>query len=277
MKTEILTQADLTILKATFPRESLGVKVQSISKDKSRAMLVLYLQHTHVQDRLEQVDPAWSTEVLREERTGDTVYVRIRMTVKGVTRENVGEGSDPKGAYSDALKRCAMLFGVGRYLYDSPTVWADYSEQRDRFRHWTMDDYERALNGSSSSKPSRTSVTPKPKAASAGGAKEQNSSGDPGLTTSARGGSPSPAPASPTEAVTQAKEPTPREKRSSRTRDQLNRILLSLYRPYLTRFPKTRFMDLLRSRYGVPETRMMTQEQIEDLVQYMEQQLANAA
>ena len=72
--------------------------------------------------------------MINEERLGDSVYVRIRMTLKGVSRENVGEGGDPKAAYSDALKRAAMLFGVGRYLYDSPTVWADYNESRDRFR-----------------------------------------------------------------------------------------------------------------------------------------------
>src|SRR5690606_28562663 len=109
-------------------KDRLGIKVQSFNKDRTRAMLVLYLQHTDVQDRLEQVDPSWTSEILHEEKSGDTVYVRTRVTVKGVYRENVGEGGDPKAAYSDALKRAAMLFGVGRYLYDSPTVWTEYNE-----------------------------------------------------------------------------------------------------------------------------------------------------
>ena len=57
---EILSRDDLKILKSPFPKDSLGVKVQSVSKDRNRAMLVLYLQHTDVQDRLEMVDPAWT-------------------------------------------------------------------------------------------------------------------------------------------------------------------------------------------------------------------------
>src|SRR3954463_12884110 len=141
-----LTQEDLKILKSDFPKDRLGVKVQSFNRERTRAMLVLYLQHTDVQDRLEQVDPAWSSEVIHEEKVGDSVYIRMRMTVKGVFRENVGEGGDPKGAYSDALKRCAMLFGVGRYLYDSPTVWVEYNDQKDRYRQFSVDEWERAAN-----------------------------------------------------------------------------------------------------------------------------------
>ena len=142
-----LSVEDLKILKSPFTQERLGVKVQSYNRERTRVMLVLYLQHTDVQDRLEEVDPAWSCETLHEERAGDAVYVRTRLTIKGVARENVGEGGDPKSAYSDALKRCAMLFGVGRYLYDSETVWADYDDARDRFKQWTVADYDGALKG----------------------------------------------------------------------------------------------------------------------------------
>ena len=141
-----LVKEDLEILKSAFPKERLGIKIQAVSREKTRAMLVLYLQHTDVQNRLEEVDPAWTCEVVSEEKLGDSVFVRSKLTVKGVTRENVGEGSEPKGAYSDALKRCAMLFGIGRYLYDSPTVWAEYDESKDRFKHWNYEDYEKALN-----------------------------------------------------------------------------------------------------------------------------------
>ena len=142
--TGLLTGDDLKVLKARFSNDRLGVKVQSFNRERTRAMLVLYLQHTDVQDRLEEVDPSWSCEIMSEEHLSDTVYVRSRLGIKGVYRENVGEGADPKAAYSDALKRCAMLFGVGRYLYEALTVWVDYNDSRDRFRQWTADDYEAA-------------------------------------------------------------------------------------------------------------------------------------
>jgi hypothetical protein len=273
----ILTREDLQILKAPFPKDSLGVKVQSTSKDRTRALLVLYLQHTDVQDRLEMVDPAWTSEVIHEERVGDTVYVRIRMVVKGVSRENVGEGNDPKAAYSDALKRAAMLFGIGRYLYDSPTVWADYNESRDRFRQWSIQDYEKAAKGqyvtptpaaapapvsSALASPATASASAPAPAASKEAPKEKLSGAAPGLTTKA--------PAAGQEKATKGKS-------SARSREQLNRVLMNLYRPYLTKFPETRFVELLQSRYNVGETRLMTLEQIEDLVSYMEQQLSSAA
>jgi hypothetical protein len=234
-----LSPADLKVLKAPFSKERLGVKIQNFNKDRSRAMLVLYLQHTDVQDRLEEVDPAWTTEVLKEERIGDSVYVRIRLTVKGVSRENVGEGNDPKGAYSDALKRCAMLFGVGRYLYDSDTIWVDYDESRDRYRQWSIEDYERVSKGASTE--SR-----------------------PGLKTGS----------------IEKKEPKVKaesKKTVARPREQLNRVLMNLYRPYLSRFPETKFIEFLTARYGVGETRLMTVEQMEDLVQFMEEQLKSVA
>lgn len=247
-----LSREDLKILKSPFPKDSLGVKVQSISKDRNRAMLVLYLQHTDVQDRLEMVDPAWTSEVINEERLGDSVYVRIRMTLKGVSRENVGEGSDPKGAYSDALKRAAMLFGVGRYLYDSPTVWTEYNESRDRFRSWTIQDFEKSARGS------YTTPTPEPSAAA------EVEAETPGLTTQTT-----------PKAAVQPKTETAAGKKTTRSREQLNRVLMNLYRPYLTKYPDTRFVELLQNRYNVGETRLMTIEQIEDLVSFMEQQLSS--
>lgn len=244
-----LSIQDLRILKAPFPRERLGVKVQTFSKDRTRAMLVLYLQHTDVQDRLEEVDPAWRTEVLKEDRMGDLVYVRIRLTVKNVSRENVGEGSDPKSAYSDALKRCAMLFGVGRYLYDSETIWVDYDESKDRYRQWSIEDYDRATH-------------PKPQ-----NVKSTSSEPKPGLKTM------------PFVAAEESKPKSKIEskKASARSREQLNRLLMNLHRPFLTRFPDTKFVELLNGRYGVGETRLMTVEQMEDLVSYMEEQLRSVA
>lgn len=146
-----LTQEDIKKLSAEFPKESLGVKVQSLSKDKTKAMLILYASHTDVMVRLELVDPAWSSTVLHEwwEPASETYYVKMRLSLRGITRENVGDGREPKAAYSDALKRCAMLFGVGRVFYDSRPVWVPYDETKDRYREWTVEDYY----GTSQSKP----------------------------------------------------------------------------------------------------------------------------
>lgn len=227
-----LTKADLEILKKPFPHDHLNVKVQTLNKERTRALLVLYLQHTNVQNRLDDIDPCWSTEVLSEETQNQSYFVKMKLTLKGVSRENVGEGSDPKSAYSDALKRCAMLFGVGRYLYDSTPVWVDYNEAKDRFRQWSVADYEKSV---------ASAVTPTP---------------TPGFTTTT---------------LPSAKKPL------KRTREELNRVLMRLYRPFLVKFPATHFPEFLTERYHVTETRFMTLEQLENLVQLMEEKLKSVA
>jgi hypothetical protein len=145
--TPTLTREDLEQLKAPFDASTISIKIQSFSKAKDRAMLVAYVQHTDAYNRLESVDPGWTCETTNIKEVGDLVVVSMKMTVKGVTRENVGEGEDYKSAYSDALKRVAMLFGIGRYLYDQGQAWVKYDDQKDRFRVWTLSDYQSALRG----------------------------------------------------------------------------------------------------------------------------------
>jgi len=55
--------------------------------------------------------------------------VKCRLTVLGVTKEDVGEGGTLKAAFSDALKRAAVKFGVGRHLYEMEKVWVDLDER----------------------------------------------------------------------------------------------------------------------------------------------------
>lgn len=256
-----LTADALKKLKAPFEKDRLGVKVQSLSRDKTKAMLVCYLQHTDVMDRIEEVDPAWTTEVLAEGRCGDTVYVRLRMTACGVSRENVGEGGDPKAAYSDALKRCAMLFGVGRYLYDSETVWVPYNEVNDRYRAWTYDDYKKFLKNGQAGVPLARAEEGSFEAATrptGGWGAAEKAAITPRVT--------------PEKQVRKSGRPAPTEGESERQR--YSRILMSLYRPYLAQYPEVRFAELLHQRYQVGETRLMTLEQLEDLVSFIEGRLA---
>lgn len=167
----MLTKEDVKLLTAEFPEDKLGVKVQSVSKNKDKAMLILYLQHTDVADRLDSVDPTWSFTVLTEgfkeipgwgEALEKIYFVTARVTLGGVSRENVGEGSEPKGAYSDALKRCAMLFGIGRFLYDGEVVWANYNPEKDRYKEWTIEEYRSLCRRKPTVKTEPKAPIPKP-------------------------------------------------------------------------------------------------------------------
>jgi hypothetical protein len=48
------------------------------------------------------------------------------ITIHGISKSDVGDASNfegNKGCVSDALKRAAVQWGVGRYLYSLPAVW----------------------------------------------------------------------------------------------------------------------------------------------------------
>jgi hypothetical protein len=102
-----------------------------------KAMALPYIDARNVMRRLDQVvGPGnWSFDF--DLLSGDGKMVRGRLTVLGVTKCDAGEGGSEdevlKSAVSDALKRAAVHFGIGRYLYHLPRVWAPFDAQKRRF------------------------------------------------------------------------------------------------------------------------------------------------
>jgi hypothetical protein len=89
--------------------------------------MLSYITARDVQNRLDGVvGPGnWSTSYRVLDL--DKAIVECRLEIFGVAREEIGYPNsvdDPedealKSSFSDALKRCAVTFGVGRWLYDS--------------------------------------------------------------------------------------------------------------------------------------------------------------
>jgi hypothetical protein len=131
-----LNREILEALSKPFDPREVEVKIQAVNRDRTRAQVVAYVDARTVLDRLDEaVGPTgWSDsyEVLTNGADGDgrrLVEVKCTLTVLGVSKEDVGEGDSLKAAFSDALKRAAVKFGVGRYLYRLPKVWADLDER----------------------------------------------------------------------------------------------------------------------------------------------------
>lgn len=133
-------------LSKPFPATEIQWKVQVVSRDKRRALVLAYLDARAVMDRLDAVvgPTGWSDsyEVYPADAStnGHTVQAKCRLTILGIAKEDVGEGSMPgdqssssvKAAVSDALKRAAVKFGIGRYLYKLDGVWVDYDDEKKR-------------------------------------------------------------------------------------------------------------------------------------------------
>ncbi|PTA66915.1 Rad52/Rad22 family DNA repair protein [Deinococcus arcticus] len=140
-------------LAAPFPARRVLWRAQNFSRDRTTARMVAYVDARTVMDRLDEVCPdAWEFDV--EFLPGPLPAARGRLTVLGLTRCDVGEAGEGdaatlKAAASDALKRCAVHFGVGRYLYDLPSPWVAWDEERrapaelPRLPEWALSEDER--------------------------------------------------------------------------------------------------------------------------------------
>ncbi|WP_018465297.1 Rad52/Rad22 family DNA repair protein [Calidithermus timidus] len=123
------------ILAEPFAVGEVQWRVEALSKDKRRAMVVPYIDARSVLERLDEaVGPeGWQdTYEVLVAREG-SFAVRCRLSVLGVSKEDVGEGESLKAAFSDALKRAAVKFGVGRYLYRLEKQWVDHDPDSGRF------------------------------------------------------------------------------------------------------------------------------------------------
>lgn len=102
-----------------------------------------YITEGAITDRIETVDPAWSLSepkiFWRDGEKGTHICeVTVVMTIKGASRGAVGQkeivltkngnaeaNQAAKSAATDALKRAARLFGIGRYLLSLPKDVSD--------------------------------------------------------------------------------------------------------------------------------------------------------
>ena len=96
-------------------------RVQSFSKFKAQATCVSYIDSRDVQDILD-ASCVWSDRYYSE---GGLLFCEITIYADGREYKRTDTGSESnvdkqKGHSSDAFKRAAVKFGVGRFLYSQP-------------------------------------------------------------------------------------------------------------------------------------------------------------
>lgn len=114
-------------LAAPFPPEDIDWRVGSTNADKTKGMALGYIDARVVMDRLDAVvGPAgWGCRYYIAE--GKTVCeLSLKCGDEWITKSDGAGNSDfeaEKGALSDAFKRAAVRWGVGRYLYSLASPW----------------------------------------------------------------------------------------------------------------------------------------------------------
>lgn len=141
-------------LSAPFPPEAIHWRAQTLTGDKSKALALAYLDARDVMDRLDAaVGPANWRDSYEETAKGRLLCtLAIRLGGEWVSKSDGAGNTDvegEKGAISDALKRAAVKWGVGRYLYDLNNVWAPCEiGQNGKWKSWKPEaaqEFARAL------------------------------------------------------------------------------------------------------------------------------------
>lgn len=134
---------DLKLLKKPFPEHKIHWRVGATTTDKSKGIALAYIDARDVMDRLDEVCGSENWQV-RHPREG---YCEIGINVRpsasiiaaGTETHNYiephwvfkGNGAgetdyeSTKGQFSDSMKRAAVEWGIGRYLYGLPNEWVN--------------------------------------------------------------------------------------------------------------------------------------------------------
>jgi hypothetical protein len=118
------------------------VKFKPQSVKGNRALALAYVDVRVIQDRLDEVLGVENWQDGYELLPDNSVMCRLKLRIgkRWITKMDVGSPSEQpdggdrlKAAFSDALKRAAVKFGIGRYLYRLKAEWCDYDPVKKQF------------------------------------------------------------------------------------------------------------------------------------------------
>jgi hypothetical protein len=122
----------LTLLSAPFSAGSLSWRIGQKNKDKTKAMMLVYIDSRDVQDRLDEVCGMNWKDDYKEVQGRLVCNLQVGNTVRS---DGAGDTDfeGEKGGLSDAFKRAAVKFGIGRYLYNAKNfpTWLDINGDPD--------------------------------------------------------------------------------------------------------------------------------------------------
>ncbi|HTU18520.1 MAG TPA: Rad52/Rad22 family DNA repair protein [Gemmataceae bacterium] len=136
---EASPQIDALVSQLSAPFDPREVKFKPAVISGNRALALAYVDARVIQDRLDRVlgVTGWQDEYQCLPDGSVVCQLRLRLGGEWITKMDVGgqseqpdEGDRRKAAFSDALKRAAVKFGIGRYLYRLPSQWVEYNPQK---------------------------------------------------------------------------------------------------------------------------------------------------
>lgn len=157
-------------LSAPFPPDRVSWRVGSTTADKKRGLALAYIDARDVMERLDEVLGPQSWQCRYPHANGKTV---CEIGLYSVKQDGSGEWiwkadgagdtdvEAEKGALSDAFKRAAVRWGIGRYLYDLESVWVEL-EPRGRSYAIKESEYPRLRKLLGGAEPPAPKAEPQP-------------------------------------------------------------------------------------------------------------------
>lgn len=138
-------EIDFKALIAHFPSSVIEWRVGDMNAERTRGTAVPYISARVVQQRLDDAcgPQNWKVEY-RPNANGTALVCALSLRINGewVCKEDgaevgaedgEGRGKAVKGSFSSALKRAAVVWGVGRYLYGFQAPWVDLDPAKGWF------------------------------------------------------------------------------------------------------------------------------------------------
>ena len=119
-------------LKEPFEQKLIHWRVGATSRDKSKGIALAYIDARDAMKRLDDVvgPENWQNTYPFEGCCEISIYFEDKGWVKKSNGAGATKVEAEKGQYSDAFKRAAVMWGIGRYLYYLPNVWVPLNQYK---------------------------------------------------------------------------------------------------------------------------------------------------
>lgn len=115
-------------LQAPFAPEEIEWRVGATNKEKTKGLALAFVTNRAIQNRLDEVFGCfgWKNEYREWRGNAQLCGISVKYDGEWITKWDGASDTDfepTKGGLSDAMKRAAYQWGIGRYLYNLEPVW----------------------------------------------------------------------------------------------------------------------------------------------------------
>lgn len=115
-------------LQAPFAPDEIEWRVGSTNQDKTKGLALAYVTNRAIQNRLDETFGVfgWKNDFKEWKGTSQLCGISVKQNDEWIAKWDGADDSNmeaTKGGLSDAMKRAAYQWGIGRYLYKLPSVW----------------------------------------------------------------------------------------------------------------------------------------------------------